>query len=98
MEQIEHRAALRDQLLSTDDWNAAGERYAEEQHRQFQVIRTLEDWLRSMFLETGPEADARRAKALPLIAQDDTRMPDLFGLGPDAPINNTIRRRFFGEE
>jgi len=51
-----------------------------------------------MFLETGPEADARRAKALPLIAQDGTRMPDLFGMGPDAPINETIRRRFFGEE
>ena len=51
-----------------------------------------------MFLETGPEADARRAKALPLIAQDGTRMPDLFGMGPDVPINETIRRRFFGEE
>jgi 2-polyprenyl-6-methoxyphenol hydroxylase-like FAD-dependent oxidoreductase len=89
---------LRDHLLETDDWAAAGHAYAEEQHRHFQVIHTLEDWLRSMFLETGPEADARRTKALPLMAQDASRIPDLFGLGPDAPINDSIRRRFFGEE
>lgn len=89
---------LREHLLRTEDWETAGHAYAEEQHRHFQVIHTLEDWLRSMFLETGPEADARRARALPLIAQDGTRMPDLFGLGADAPINDTIRQRFFGEE
>jgi hypothetical protein len=76
----------------------AGHAYAEEQHRHFSVIHTLEDWLRSMFLETGPEADARRTRALPLLAHDGTRMPDLFGRGPDAPINDTVRRRFFGEE
>lgn len=89
---------LRDHLLKTEDWEAAGHAYAEEQHRHFQVIHTLEDWLRSMFLETGPEADARRAKALPLIAQDGARIPNLFGLGPEAPSDETARRRFFGEE
>ena len=88
---------LRDQLLKTEDWEVAGHAYAEEQHRHFSVIHTLEDWLRSMLLETGPEADTRRVRALPLIAQDDTRMPDLFGMGPDAPVSETIRRRFFGE-
>lgn len=89
---------LRDRLLRTEDWEAGGHAYAEEQHRNFRVIHTLEDWYRSMFLETGPEADACRARALPLIAQDGTRLPDLFGIGPDAPINETIKRRFFGEE
>jgi 2-polyprenyl-6-methoxyphenol hydroxylase-like FAD-dependent oxidoreductase len=89
---------LRDHLLKTEDWEAAGHAYAEEQHQHFSVIHTLEDWYRSMFLETGPEADARRARALPLAAQDETRIPDLFGMGPEAPITDTIRRRFFGEE
>ncbi|HEV8711309.1 MAG TPA: FAD-dependent monooxygenase [Candidatus Binatia bacterium] len=89
---------LRDQLLKTEDWENAGHAYAEEQHRNFWVIHTLEDWFRSMFLETGPEADARRARALPLLVQDGSRMPDLFGMGPDAPITDTIKRRFFGEE
>ena len=55
---------LRDHLLRSDDWEAAGQAYAEEHQRHFSVIHTLEDWLRSMFSETGPEADARRAKAL----------------------------------
>jgi len=25
-------------------------------------------------------------------------MPDLFGLGPDTPISETVKRRFFGKE
>ena len=32
------------------------------------------------------------------MAQDGARMPDLFGMGPDAPISATVKRRFFGEE
>lgn len=79
------------------EWDAAGHAYAEAQHRDFAVIHSLEDWLRNIFLETGCEADARRERALPLIAQDATRVPDLFGMGPDAVANETIRRRFFGE-
>jgi hypothetical protein len=59
---------------------------------------TVEHWLKALLLETGPEAEARRAQALPLIGQDGTRMPDLFGLGPDVPIGETVRRRFFGKE
>jgi 2-polyprenyl-6-methoxyphenol hydroxylase-like FAD-dependent oxidoreductase len=89
---------LRDQLLRSEDWDTAGRVYAEEQHQNFQVVHTFEDWYRSMFLEMGPGADARRTRALPLLAQDGSRMPDLFGMGPDAPISATVRRRFFGEE
>jgi hypothetical protein len=85
-------------LLRTEDWEVAGHAYAEEQHRNFSVIHTLEDWFRSMLLETGPEAEARRARALPLIAQDGSRIPNLFGMGPDTPTTDTIKRRFFGEE
>jgi hypothetical protein len=62
------------------------------------VIHTAENWLGEMLLETGPEAEARRARALPLLAQDGTRMPDLFGLGPEVPLNEQVRRRFYGEE
>ena len=31
-------------------------------------------------------------------AEDGSRMLDLFGLGSDTPISETVRRRFFGEE
>lgn len=89
---------LRDQLLSHEDWEAAGHAYAELHDRDYQVIHTLEDWLRAMFLETGSAAEARRAKALPLLGQDGTRTPDLYGCGPEVPISETVRRRFFGEE
>ena len=89
---------LRDQLLSHDDWDAAGHRYAEHHDQAYAVIHTVEGWLKDLLLETGPDAEARRARALPLIGQDGTRMPDLFGLGPDVPIGETVRRRFFGEE
>ena len=88
---------LRDELLGTDDWDAAGHAYAEAQYRDFSVIHALEDWLRAIFLETGPAADMRRERALPLIARDPTRVPDLFGMGPDAPANDAERQRFFGE-
>jgi 2-polyprenyl-6-methoxyphenol hydroxylase-like FAD-dependent oxidoreductase len=89
---------LRDQLLRTEDWETAGHAYAELHSRDYRVIHTIEDWLREMLLETGVEAETRRARALPLLAQDGTRMPDLFGLGPDTPIGETVKRRFFGEE
>lgn len=88
---------LLDHLMATEDWDAAGHAYAVEQHRQFSTVHTLEGWYRSLFLETGAQADARRALALPRIEQDATRIPDLFGMGPDAPVDEAARQRFFGE-
>ena len=41
---------------------------------------------------------ARRARALPRLAQEPWRAPDLLGLGPDAPLDASARRRFFGED
>jgi 2-polyprenyl-6-methoxyphenol hydroxylase-like FAD-dependent oxidoreductase len=89
---------LRDHLLATQDWDTAAHAYAKEHDEYFETVRILGNWYWSLLLETGPEADARRAKALSLIAQDDTRMFDLFGLGPEVPATETTRRRFFGEE
>ena len=89
---------LRDQLLTDDDWDVAGNAYAKEHDRYYKVIHTLENWFADLFMEIGPAADARRAKAFALIAQDATRMPDLYGLGPAVPVNETVKRRLFGEE
>jgi menaquinone-9 beta-reductase len=89
---------LRDQLLSQDDWETAGQAYAREHDRYFGVVHTAEGWLTAMFHETGPVADARRAKALPLIAQDATRRPDVTASGPDCVLDEIARRRFFGED
>jgi 2-polyprenyl-6-methoxyphenol hydroxylase-like FAD-dependent oxidoreductase len=89
---------LRDHLCRTDDWEAAGHAYAEERDRHFGVIHTVDNWLSELFHGAGPIAEARQAKALPLIAQDPTRMLDHTFSGPELPVNEPVRRRFFGEE
>src|SRR5262245_6483993 len=89
---------LRDQLLSHNDWEAAGHAYAEEHDRYFTVILVADNWKAELFYTPGPEAEARRAKAFSLIAQDPTRVPDHAWSGPELLLNETVRRRFFGEE
>jgi 2-polyprenyl-6-methoxyphenol hydroxylase-like FAD-dependent oxidoreductase len=89
---------LRDALLASDDWDAAGHAFATEHDRYFGVLHTVEDWLTQFFLEIGPEADARRGRAFPLIAQDPSRQPDALFSGPDHPVDESVRRRFFGED
>jgi 2-polyprenyl-6-methoxyphenol hydroxylase-like FAD-dependent oxidoreductase len=89
---------LRDALLEHDDWDAAGHAYAAEHDRHYGVIHTVEDWFTQLFMEPGSEADARRARALPLLTQDPSRMPDAFQSGPDAvTVDERARRRLFGE-
>jgi len=89
---------LRDQLLHHENWDSAGHAYAEEHDRHYGAIHMVDNWNTEMLLATGPEAEARRARALPLIAQDGTRVPDHQFSGPDLPVDETVRRRFFGEE
>ena len=48
------------------------------------MIHTVDNWLTEIFLAIGPEAEARRAKALPLIAQDETRVPDHISVGQNS--------------
>lgn len=88
---------LRDVLTSHDDWDAAGHVYAREHDRYAAVVRTVDDWYSRLFIEPGAAADARRAAALPLLTADPTRLVDVPASGPDIPIDETARRRFFGE-
>jgi menaquinone-9 beta-reductase len=86
---------LRDALLTDSDWGRAGHSYAQQHDRYFNNTHTVCCWLRSLFQAQGPEADARRQKAMPKIAEDLTRVPDhLFG-GPELPMDETVRGRFF---
>jgi 2-polyprenyl-6-methoxyphenol hydroxylase-like FAD-dependent oxidoreductase len=90
---------LRDALAANDDWDAAGNAYATEHSRHFDALHTVESWFTAVFMEPGPEADARRARAIPPLAMDQTRIHDAFFSGPDyAPADEVARRRFFGEE
>jgi 2-polyprenyl-6-methoxyphenol hydroxylase-like FAD-dependent oxidoreductase len=88
---------LRDALLAGDDWDAAGHAYAKEHDRYFHVTLTVDTWMTEFFFEIGAEADSRRARALPLVAEDPTRMPDTIFSGPDVEVNDDTRRRMFAE-
>ena len=89
---------LRDQLLSHENWDEAGNAYAEEHDRYYTVLHTFESWDTKMLMETGPEAEARREMVFPLWQEDRSRIPDIFLSGPDRTLDETARRRFFGEE
>ena len=87
---------LSERLLSNTRWDTAGNEYASEHRRYFSAIHTSCSWLRQMFQEQGAEADQRRAIALSLIASDPTRIPDHIMSGPELPIDDNVRSRFFG--
>jgi menaquinone-9 beta-reductase len=89
---------LNECLNSTNDFDAAGHAYAKAHDTYFKACVTTEDWMFDMFFALGPEADAKRARALPKIAADPTRVPDHGASGPDLPYDESVRRRFFGED
>jgi 2-polyprenyl-6-methoxyphenol hydroxylase-like FAD-dependent oxidoreductase len=89
---------LCDSLLADEDWDRAGHAYALEHDRYYRAVHTWEDWLTSFFYDRGERADARRTRAMPLIAEDPTRVPDHQFSGPELPLDDSVRRRFFGEE
>jgi menaquinone-9 beta-reductase len=89
--------SLSEKLIAGYDWDAAGNAYAAEHDGCWQAIRDTDTWMTDMFLEIGAEADERRSRALPLILQDPTRVPDAAISGPQCPADEDTRRRFFGE-
>jgi len=89
---------LRDFLLANDDWDRAGHLFASAHDRYYGALHKFEGWVYQLFYETGPEADVRRARAFPLLGEEPTRMPDAFFTGPEVPLGETVRRRFFGED
>jgi 2-polyprenyl-6-methoxyphenol hydroxylase-like FAD-dependent oxidoreductase len=88
---------LRDELTNNSDWDAAGRHYAEQHRRSFHASHMVEGWVRTLFQDPSPEAAGLRARTMPLIAEDATRVPDHIFSGPDLPLNDQVRARFFGE-
>ena len=88
---------LRDELSKDSDWAAAAGRYADQRRAYFRTCHTVEGWIRLLLQDPSSHASALRAKAMPLIAQDPTRVPDHLNSGPDLPLNEQVRARMFGE-
>ncbi len=89
---------LKELLLSCSDWDEAGRAYSVERKRYFSVIHAMENWQTQLLMNTGPEADAIRARAMRSWREDRTRNPDTFLSGPGDLLKEYDRRRFFGEE
>ena len=89
---------LTEKLLGHDDWNAAGEAYAEARKQHFGVVHAMENWQTQLLMDTGPEADAIRDRAMRSWREDRTRNPDTFLSGPGETLSESDRRRFFGED
>jgi 2-polyprenyl-6-methoxyphenol hydroxylase-like FAD-dependent oxidoreductase len=89
---------LSDHLKAADNWNTAADAYATEHDRYSAVVRKVTGWFRGLFLEQGIDADKRRERALPLLAEDGSRAPDHLFSGPDLPADESVRKRFFGDE
>jgi 2-polyprenyl-6-methoxyphenol hydroxylase-like FAD-dependent oxidoreductase len=88
---------LRDALLGNSDWDKAGHLYAQQHDGYFHRIHTVCCWFRNIFQEQTPEAAVWRQRALPRLAEDISRAPDhMFG-GPELPLDEPVRARFFGE-
>ncbi len=87
---------LRDQLLAEADWTIAADRYAVAHDHDFSALKRITDWFTDINFSAGPDADALRARCLPLWATDPSRVPDLHGAGPDAPSDEHARKRLYG--
>ncbi len=51
-----------------------------------------------MFFDISADGQELRRGALPLIAQQPARVPDTIFSGPELPADESIRRRFFGDD
>ena len=89
---------LCDALDAERDGDKAGHAYAAEHDRHYGIVRRCDGWFAELFMDVGPQSDAIRARALPRLAADPSRFFDTAHSGPEAPHDETVRRRFYGED
>jgi 2-polyprenyl-6-methoxyphenol hydroxylase-like FAD-dependent oxidoreductase len=89
---------LRDHLTATPNWSAAADAYAQEHDGYFQALRRIHGWYGDLWYRGGARADQLRARVLPRIAEDPSRLVDFIALGPEAPSDEAARRRMLGED
>jgi 2-polyprenyl-6-methoxyphenol hydroxylase-like FAD-dependent oxidoreductase len=87
--------SLSEALCRSEDWRAAADEYAVEHERAAHALRTADGWYTDLLLDIGPTADAARAKALPRILEDPSRIPDTPLAGPDVGADEAMRARMF---
>ena len=84
-------------LLTEENWEAASHAYAAEHDRYFSSLHKILGWMTELLYEPGPAATSRREKAFVWLAEDPRRIPDIVGLGPEAPSDESAYLNLFGE-
>ena len=92
-----HRSSRLSSVARAQVWFECLITYAEQHDTYSHNCHTSTVWFRQVFQEQSPAAALRRQKALPLIAQDLMRVPDHIFSGPEMPLDDSVRARFFGE-
>ena len=85
-------------LCNNENWEEAGNAFARQHDRDFGIIHGFENWMTEVLLQTGPEADARRERILPMWGEDPSRNPEPIFNGPNEPLDEKVRKRFFCED
>ena len=80
---------LRDSLHSKSDWSIAADDYARKHDRCYGTVHQITRWMAELIWSTGPAADERRGQILPRLFSDPAGLPDLIGLGPQSPTEET---------
>jgi len=85
---------LRDRINEKPDYAEAANVYTAEHDLYYRRLYRIHGWFRELWFGAGAAADALRARALPRIAEDPTRIADFIAFGPEAPSNETadVRR------
>lgn len=89
---------LRDQLLASNDWDGAAHAYADEHDRYFSAVHKFYGWFWQILYDPSPAGDVHRSRVMPRLVEDLTRMPDTLVSGPEVPLDEAARRRFFAED
>jgi 2-polyprenyl-6-methoxyphenol hydroxylase-like FAD-dependent oxidoreductase len=89
---------LRDCISETSDYAEAARDYAAEHDLYYSCLHRIHGWFRDLWFGAGADAERLRSRALPRIAEDPSRIADFIALGPEAPSDESARRRMFGED
>jgi 2-polyprenyl-6-methoxyphenol hydroxylase-like FAD-dependent oxidoreductase len=80
-------------LCESDDWDAAIAAYAKSHDDRRKKLHSITTWMTELYWTPGPAADERRMKVSMAMKQDPTGFPDLVGLGPFGPCDESARRK-----
>jgi len=92
---------VRDQLLGSSDWDAAMREYAAQRAAYYSVLRAYMQWMVPLYIDVGPEADARRERRAWARDADPTLggFALLMAFGPDGLVaDDAARRHVLGED